>query len=169
MCLALRTSSADVPDCFQTPSIIRGPHENSPEAGYCHEKCHQRPHTHKRFFSTSACTLLAFFKLGDTHKQNRQMHFAFPCSASVLYMHLTIHTGPGPAQKHQLSDAGPGLVFFFLTCSPSCIWRGAYSVCTYFISSKEGFYTASENGSQVRYTKQVSRMSRPRQPTTQAK
>jgi|SRR6478735_2222979 len=83
----------------------------------------------------------------------------FTCSGSVLYMHLTVHTGSGPAQKHQLSDAGPGLVFFFLACSPSCIWRGAYSACTYFISSKEGFYTASENGSQVWYTKHVSHIS----------
>lgn len=153
-------------------SIIRGPHENSTEAGNCHERCHQRLHTHERFFSTSTCTEYATcFSRARRCIQIKQTDALcfFPCSASVLYMHLTVHTGSGPAQKHQLSDAGPGLVFFFLACSPSCIWRGAYSACTYFIASKEGFYTASENGSQVRYTKHASRMYRPRQPTTQAK
>lgn len=118
-------------------------------------------HLHVRYLLFSSSEM-------HTDKTDRCTLF-FPYSASVWYMHLTVHTGSGPAQKHQLSDAGPGLVFFFLACSPSYIWRGAYSACTYFISSKEGFYTASENGSQVRYTKHASRMYRPRQPTTQAK
>lgn len=64
----------------------------------------------------------------------------FPCSASVLYMHLTVHTGPGPAQKHQLSDAGPGLVFFFLACSPRCIWRGVQHMYVLHIKQRRFLY-----------------------------
>lgn len=30
---------------------------------------------------------------------------------------LTLYAWSGPAQEHQLSDAGPGLVHFFLSCS----------------------------------------------------
>lgn len=30
---------------------------------------------------------------------------------------LTLYAWSGPAQEHQLSDAGPGLAHFFLSCS----------------------------------------------------
>ncbi|KAK7585241.1 hypothetical protein V3481_011542 [Fusarium oxysporum f. sp. vasinfectum] len=100
MCLALRTSSADVPDCFQIMSIIRGPLENRPEAGNCHERCHQRPHTHEGFFSTSTCTLLAFLELGDAYKQNRQMHSAF----YVLWF-CVVHASNGPYRVRAGTEA----------------------------------------------------------------
>lgn len=47
---------------------------------------------------------------------------------------LTLYVWSGPAQEHQLSDAGPGLAHFFLSCSR----RGR-------IASIDRFYPAPEN------------------------
>lgn len=89
-------------------------------------------HLHARYLPFSSSEM-------HTNKTDK-CTLLFTCSASVLYMHLTIHTGSGPAQKHQLSDAGPGLVFFFLACSPSCIWRGVQRMYVLHIKQRRFLY-----------------------------